>query len=327
MTPSAPRLDSRSAVAFEATLQRVGIDIVAEVPARASAKLARASVAAGRSKGAIPVQAKLPGSSRSFPQTLVPIGGGRHKLYVNEVMLGATGLVEGQRVRITLTLDLADRMAAMPAQLADALAASDAASATFDALSPSRRKEVLRYLTNLKTQAALERNVAKFVAKLAGGEMPFRAPGQAANAPSARGQSGARTSRKSAPTRRSAATSPARPGRQVPQKYADVDAYLASLPEPAAATLRKVRQAIHDAVPDVEERIAYHMPYFRRGTRSLGVCAFTSHWSLFGSTRDLLAAVPELEAYSSGKGTLRFPHDEPIPMLVVRRLVKFQLGA
>jgi uncharacterized protein YdhG (YjbR/CyaY superfamily) len=269
---------AEASVRFTATLGRDTINVVVDVPAAASAALAKAS---GK-RGQIPVQVKLGRTKGTHPQTLIPLGGGRHRLYVNEAMLKAARLGEGDRVA--------------------SLAADPDASATFDALAPSRRKEVLRYLTNLKSQAALERNVAKFVATLAAGDSPFRAKDAGGPKPGTH--------------------------RRVKPRFADVDDYLTKLPPDAAAALATVRAIVHKVAPKVQESISYDMPTFKVPGHShgLGLAAFKAHWSLFGATRDLVKAVPAAAAFNNGKGTLRFPLDEPVPVALVKAIARFRLG-
>jgi uncharacterized protein YdeI (YjbR/CyaY-like superfamily) len=72
----------------------------------------------------------------------------------------------GDRVKVTLKADRAPRELAMPEPLRTALDANPAANAAWNALSPSRRREILTYLNFLKTRAALERNTRKLIGLL-----------------------------------------------------------------------------------------------------------------------------------------------------------------
>src|SRR5688572_15179159 len=97
----------------------------------------------------------------------------------------------------------------------------------------------------------------------------------------------------------------------VEQKFRDVDAYIASLPKPAQAQLRKVREAIRGAVPDAEEFISYHMPAYRLNGNLLYFAAYKNHYSVFGVTSASLKGFPDLHAE---RGTIRFSYDEPVPV-------------
>jgi hypothetical protein len=151
-------------VAFAAVLRvKDGVNLYVAVPKRVTAHFGR--------RDYVPVTATLAG--KAFPQTLVPAGEGRHILYVNVPMQRHAKAALGDRVTVTLAADRKPRMPAMHPALAAALKARPGAKAAFDALRPSRRKDVLRYLHNLKSEAAVERNVKRFVAGLETGALPM----------------------------------------------------------------------------------------------------------------------------------------------------------
>jgi len=143
---------------FSARLRKVGVNLLVDVPARVSTVF--------RGRGYVPVQVELAG--RRFPQTLVPIGGGRHVLYVNGPMCGHAGIGEGDRAAFVLKHDPVSRMPRMHPALAQALRGHAVRKREFAALTPSHRKEILRYLWNLKSEAAVARNVERLMRRMAG---------------------------------------------------------------------------------------------------------------------------------------------------------------
>ena len=76
------------------------------------------------------------------------------------------GVGVGDSVRVTLKLDIASRELLMPDVLHEAMSSNEETKAAWEALAPSRRREILSYLNFLKTPAALERNVQKLIANL-----------------------------------------------------------------------------------------------------------------------------------------------------------------
>jgi uncharacterized protein YdhG (YjbR/CyaY superfamily) len=106
-----------------------------------------------------------------------------------------------------------------------------------------------------------------------------------------------------------------------------VDSYLAALPEAPRAALEKLRQTIRAAAPEATEAIAYEMPTFRDDGRFLvSYAAYKHHCSLFpasGAVREALG--DELKPYFSGKGTIRFTVDKPLPAALVTKIVKVRL--
>lgn len=106
-----------------------------------------------------------------------------------------------------------------------------------------------------------------------------------------------------------------------------VEDYLAALPEEPRAALEKLRKTIKAAAPQATETISYQMPAFKLHGRFLVYyAAFKDHCSLFpASTKVLEALGEELKPYFSGKGTLRFHADKPIPAALVKKIVKTRI--
>ncbi len=143
---------------FTARVDKLGINPCVRIPARLSK--------AFDVRGYVPVAGLLNGVA--IRGNLVPIGGFRHRLYLNTDMRTRAKVNVGDRVTITLALDrrAASRPVRVPAALTRTLAASSAAKATWNDLVPSRRKEILAYLSSLKRAESIERNVTRIVAKL-----------------------------------------------------------------------------------------------------------------------------------------------------------------
>lgn len=107
---------------------------------------------------------------------------------------------------------------------------------------------------------------------------------------------------------------------------ASVDAYLATLPEPARSTLMKVRTAIRAAAPkDAVEKISYGMPMFygvgKHKGMLIGYAAFKEHCSVFPGA--LVADFAEdLKGYKTSKGTIQFALDKALPTALIKKLMK-----
>jgi len=109
---------------------------------------------------------------------------------------------------------------------------------------------------------------------------------------------------------------------------ADVDAYLAKLPEPARATLEKVRATIRSVVPaETTEGLSYGMPAFRYKGALVAYAAFKDHCSFFPCQASLIDQMKdELKNYRTSKGTLQFPLDKPLPAALVKKMVKARIA-
>jgi len=108
---------------------------------------------------------------------------------------------------------------------------------------------------------------------------------------------------------------------------AAVEAHLARVPEPQQTTLRAVRASLRSILPDAEECLKYGMPAFVvDGVTVAGYEAFTKHCSYFPHSGGVIPrAGALLERYDADRGTLRFAVDRPLPLTVLRRLVRLRL--
>ena len=104
-----------------------------------------------------------------------------------------------------------------------------------------------------------------------------------------------------------------------------VDEYLATLSSDQRAALQRVRKIIRAAAPGAQECISYQIPAFRLDGKGLiWFGAAANHCALYGVVG---ADKSELEGYdTSGKGTIRFRTDKPLPATLVRKLVKARIA-
>lgn len=105
----------------------------------------------------------------------------------------------------------------------------------------------------------------------------------------------------------------------------DVDEYIAAAPAAARTKLRQMRSIFREAAPQAEEGISYRMPYYRYRGALGGFAAYEEHVSLFGAIPDGLKK--ELGSYKTGRGSVLFPLDRPLPVTLVARLVRARVKA
>ena len=114
----------------------------------------------------------------------------------------------------------------------------------------------------------------------------------------------------------------------MPSKPRNIDAYLARVPSDQREALEKLRRQVLAAAPGAEEGIAWQMPSFRHEGRLL-VCfgAARNHCSLYPMSASVIVDHEDLLArYDTGKGTIRFQPDKPLPAALVRKLVKARIA-
>jgi uncharacterized protein YdhG (YjbR/CyaY superfamily) len=106
-----------------------------------------------------------------------------------------------------------------------------------------------------------------------------------------------------------------------------VDEYLARVPEPARSTLNKMRAAIRSAVPrEATETISYQMPAFAHNGVLVWYAAFAKHVSLFPGGSVLEVFKDELAGFKTSKGTVQFSLDKPLPIPLIKRIVKARVA-
>jgi len=103
----------------------------------------------------------------------------------------------------------------------------------------------------------------------------------------------------------------------------NIDEYIALQPEKVQVFLEKLRQTIKAAAPNAEEVISYGMPAFRYHGILVYFAAFKNHYSLFPANSSLIADMEEeLKMYKTSKGTLQFKFDKPLPVALIKKIVK-----
>jgi len=102
-----------------------------------------------------------------------------------------------------------------------------------------------------------------------------------------------------------------------------IDEYVGAFPQDVQGVLEKMRQTIRDAAPEAEEAISYQIPAFRlNGKILVYFAAFKHHVGLYPPVPKALRK--EASPYLGPKGNLKFPTDGPIPLDLVRKIVKYR---
>jgi uncharacterized protein YdhG (YjbR/CyaY superfamily) len=108
-----------------------------------------------------------------------------------------------------------------------------------------------------------------------------------------------------------------------------IDEYLASLPAERRVEMERLRKAIRSGAPEAVEAIAYRMPAFRShdGQFLVSFDAFKRQYSLFPASEAVVAELgAALAPYLSGKGTIRFPVDRPVPVALVEQIARIRFA-
>ncbi len=107
----------------------------------------------------------------------------------------------------------------------------------------------------------------------------------------------------------------------------DVANFIKASPKQTQAKLKQLRQIIRNVAKKAEEKISYKMPVYKyNGKWLVGIAGFKNHISLFGMSGTFFNAFkPELKHYKTSKGTIQFPLDKPLPVALIKNLVKARM--
>jgi uncharacterized protein YdhG (YjbR/CyaY superfamily) len=108
-------------------------------------------------------------------------------------------------------------------------------------------------------------------------------------------------------------------------KIETIEDYIAQYPGDVQRILKKLRQTIREAAPEAQEVISYRIPTFRLNGNLVYFGAFKDHIGFFPTSSARENFDKELSKYEGGRGTIKFPLDEPIPYDLVRKIVKFRV--
>ena len=101
-----------------------------------------------------------------------------------------------------------------------------------------------------------------------------------------------------------------------------VDEYIASFPANQQPLLRSVRKIVHEEAPEAVESIAYKTPAYELNGPLVYYALFENHLGLYPTPEGITSFEAELKRYKQGKGSVQFPLDQPLPLDLIRRIVK-----
>lgn len=105
-----------------------------------------------------------------------------------------------------------------------------------------------------------------------------------------------------------------------------IDEYIAEFPKDVQKKLTELRDTIRKAAPKAEEKISYAMPTFALHGNLVHFAAYKNHIGFYPAPRAIAAFKKELSKYEGSKGTVQFPIDEPIPLSLIKKMVKYRIA-
>ena len=106
---------------------------------------------------------------------------------------------------------------------------------------------------------------------------------------------------------------------------ADIDSYIASFPKDVQTALQSLRQTVHATAPGAEEAIRYAMPAFILNGHLALFATFKNHIGFYPAPTGVKAFEKDLAGYKTGRGSVQFPLDKPMPLALVKKMVLYQM--
>ncbi|MCX6055317.1 MAG: DUF1801 domain-containing protein [Chloroflexi bacterium] len=109
------------------------------------------------------------------------------------------------------------------------------------------------------------------------------------------------------------------------QNFKSIDEYIALFPDNIQSILSQLRGVIRKAAPDSEEKISYQMPTFFLKGNLVHFAAYKNHIGFYPTSSGVESFMEEITPYKHSKGAIRFPIDQPIPLDLVEKIVRFRV--
>lgn len=109
------------------------------------------------------------------------------------------------------------------------------------------------------------------------------------------------------------------------KKAKSVDDYIKSFPEETQIILEQVRNCVKKAAPKATEGISYSMPAFSLNGHLVYFAGYKNHIGFYAFPTGHAEFKKELSIYKSGKGSVQFPINEPMPLKLIAKIVKFRV--
>jgi uncharacterized protein YdhG (YjbR/CyaY superfamily) len=106
----------------------------------------------------------------------------------------------------------------------------------------------------------------------------------------------------------------------------NVDDYIKQFPENVQASLQKLRNTIKIAAPKADEVISYMMPAYKYNGILVYFAGYKNHIGFYAAPTGHKTFKKDLAIYKSGKGSVQFPLDKPLPLLLISKIVKYRVA-
>lgn len=104
-----------------------------------------------------------------------------------------------------------------------------------------------------------------------------------------------------------------------------IDEYIETFPIDVQKVLQQIRRTIKSSAPNAEEAISYMIPTFKLYGNLVHFAAYKNHIGFYPASSGVRTFAKELTPYKTSKGAIQFPIDQPVPLALIRKIVKFRV--
>lgn len=109
-------------------------------------------------------------------------------------------------------------------------------------------------------------------------------------------------------------------------RFKTIDEYHASVTNPVQKKLNQIRNAIKQAAPDAVETISYNIPTFKMNKNLVHYAAYEKHIGFYPTPGAIKFFHAELTNYTTSKGAVQFPHSQPLPLALIKKMVTYRVA-
>jgi uncharacterized protein YdhG (YjbR/CyaY superfamily) len=109
------------------------------------------------------------------------------------------------------------------------------------------------------------------------------------------------------------------------RQYKSVDEYIRSFPDQVQEKLWELREIIREQAPQAQEKISYQMPAFFLNGPLIYFAAYSKHIGFYPTSSGIRAFRSKISKYKNSKGAVQFPIEDPLPVVLVREMVRFRV--
>jgi len=110
------------------------------------------------------------------------------------------------------------------------------------------------------------------------------------------------------------------------KRFGTIEAYITSFPPAVRRKLESLRGEIRRLVPDAQETFSYGIPTFKLNGNLVHYAGYETHIGFYPTSSPIKVFAKELSRYDTSKGTIRLPLDKPLPLSLIRKIVKFRIA-